>query len=425
MFYSEEVIEQLNTGFSPSSDDVLYFLKEHGKMSIDDAVFYMKKQDAVKVLERHTYSIYQAADGRWRTYIKPSEEESRKRIIRTHLKDLYEFLYQFYAEQDEHHRIAQMTLRTLYPKWKEYKTLHTNAITTIDRIEVDWKKFYSNFAIANISIVRLDKSILDNWAHNLVRKYQLTKKQYYNMAVIINQALDYAVDKGYISENPYKKVHVDNKLFTPVRKKESSTQVFMEGEDKALKAYAWKQFNEGRHKKQPLAPLAVLFMLQTGLRVGELRALRYEDVNLDGKYITISKMIRNETGEVVEHTKGRFGDREVPLSDEAIRIIETAKKTQSEKGASTDGYVFSMNDEPIGYYAINNAFYMYCDAIGTVRKSTHKARKTVVSALYDGDMNPDGIRRMMGHVDIRTTMNNYCFDRRTDETNRMILNKAL
>ena len=422
----EDVIKQLNIDFNPSSAEIMHFLSENGTMTMGEAVSCMKKHEIDRILSKHPYSIYQAGDGRWRTYVKDLDEKSnRKRIIRTHLKDLYEFLYKFYEDQDEKHRIAKLTLTDLYPEWLEDKSLHTDAITTLRRIGVDWKKYYLGTSIVEIPINQLDKNTLDNWAHNLVRGYNLTKKQFYNMGVIMNQALDYAVDKAYITENPYKKVHVDVKLFKPVRKKENCTQVFMENEEKAFKNHAWQQFNEGKHHKQPLTPLAVLFLLQTGLRIGELRALRYEDITSDGKGIVVSRMIRNETGEEIETTKGRYGDREVQLTDEAVRIIEAARAEQSKKGMSVNGYIFSMDDKPIGYSAVNKAFYKYCDAIGSKRKSTHKARKTVVSALFDANMNPDAIRRMVGHVDLRTTYNNYCYDRRTDETNRMILNNAL
>lgn len=84
-----------------------------------------------------------------------------------------------------------------------------------------------------------------------------------------------------------------------------------------------------------------------------------------------------------------------------------------------------MNDKPIGYSAINKAYYNYCDHLGTVRKSTHKTRKTVISSLIDAGMNIDAIRRFAGHTSERTTYNNYCFDRRSDEKNRKLLNNAL
>ena len=421
-----DIIEKLNIKYEPSSDEVLHFIRLHDKMSLETVLRYMKEQEINRVLDRHPYRVYQQKDGRWSTYIKDtSKKYGRRRVVKPTEVELYTELYHIYKMQDEREVIKKMTLLTLYPRWLEYKNLHTNAPTTIARHNVDWKKYYIGTDIVTIPILKLDRLTLDQWAHHLIREHNLTKKQYYNLAVIMRQALDFAVEKGYIEENWFAKINIDKRLFRPDYKKENRTQVFLEDEEKAIKEYAWECFRNGTHTKQPLTALAILFQFQTGLRIGELRALRYGDISSDGKSISVSKMIRNETGEVVEHTKGAFGDRVVQLTDEAIRIIEVARATQEEKGAPTDGFIFSMNDKPIGYSAINKAYYSYCDHVGTVRKSTHKVRKTVISSLIDAGMNIDAIRRFAGHTSERTTYNNYCYDRRSDEANREILNSAL
>ncbi|MBO4236062.1 MAG: tyrosine-type recombinase/integrase [Firmicutes bacterium] len=394
-------------------------------MTLEDAVLFMKKTELERILDNHPFAIREEYDGRWATYLRdPEKKNGRKRIVKASEEQLISFLYSYYKKQDEKTRIAKLTLLDIYPEWMEYKSLRVGAQNTCDRISLDWKKYYLNTEIVKIPLLMLDKMTLDDWAHKLVRNFSLSKKQYNNMAIIMRQILDYAVEKNYIKENNMWKVHIDKNLFRPIRKKDSSYEVFMEDEEDRFKEYAWECFYNKSHKKQPLTPLAVLFLLQTGLRIGELRALMYSDITEDGKHISVDKMVRVETGEVVESTKGVFGGRIVALSDEAIKIIETARRFQKEKGVSSR-YIFSMNEKPIGYHAVNKAYYSYCDAIGTQRKSTHKARKTVVSALFDGGMNPDEIRKMVGHVDIRTTYNSYCYNRRSDETNREILNKSL
>ena len=51
--------------------------------------------------------------------------------------------------------------------------------------------------------------------------------------------------------------------------------------------------------------------------------------------------------------------------------------------------------------------------------------KTVISSLIDAGMNINTIREMVGHADERTTMNSYCYDRRTKDERIEILDKAL
>ena len=61
---------------------------------------------------------------------------------------------------------------------------------------------------------------------------------------------------------------------------------------------AWDDFyNET--KNYVLAPLALLFQFQTGIRIGELCVIRYEDLTEQRGYIHIQRMLRRDTSEVV------------------------------------------------------------------------------------------------------------------------------
>ena len=60
-------------------------------------------------------------------------------------------------------------------------------------------------------------------------------------------------------------------------------------------------------------------------------------------------------------------------------------------------------------------------AVSIKHKSIHKARKTYVSALIDGGVNINEIRKQVGHADVRTTYACYCYNRFGEEaTNRQI-----
>ena len=75
-----------------------------------------------------------------------------------------------------------------------------------------------------------------------------------------------------------------------------------------------------------LAPPAIMFQFQTGIRIGELCVVRYED--LSDSEIYINRMYRYEEKTTVEYTKGHNEGRFVPLTAEAKRLIETARAYQ-------------------------------------------------------------------------------------------------
>lgn len=405
------------------SDDLLNFLQEHGIININDVENAMKKIEIEKVLKQHPYKIT-FCSGRWQTFVKDdSQKTGRKKLVASTEEKLNKKIYEYYKAQEKSNCIASATLKSLYPDWKEYKALRTSASNYIRRIHNDWNRYYLDTSIIDIPIRKLDKLTLSNWAHALIRDNNMTKNQYYNCTVIVRQVLDYAVDLGIIENNPFSLVKVDGRrLFRQVKKKPNETQVFSRKELDLLHSMALEDFKYNSRLVHRLAPISIIFQTLTGLRLGELCALRYTDIN--GNYISIERMYRIETREVVEHTKG-YEDRQVFLTKEAKEIIEEAREYQKQHDLDSNGYIFSCNGKPLSGQAVNRLYHKYCDKMGTIYKSSHKARKTFISALIDGNVNINTIRECVGHADERTTYNNYCFDRNTKSERERLIENAL
>lgn len=410
---------------SNTQKELLDFALKYGIIDLDDVQNQMTKKHREKLLQQHSYEIWKGSDGRYRTYIDDKTKKSgRKMLVKTHEEDLFDLLVNHYYSLEKSKQKEYSTLESLYPKWLEYKSLHTTAQNYIRRINNDWNKYYLNTSIIKVPLKKLDKLTLDEWAHRLIKDYHMTKKQYYNSSIIMRQALDYAVDLNIISANPLSEVSIDGKrLFRQVKKKPDYTQVFLKNEITPLLDMAWNDFHSGNRQTNRLAPLAILFQLQTGIRLGELCAVRYEDID-NSDYIHIQRMYRYETHEIVEHTK-TYEDRRILLTSLAKKIIYTAMQFQKEHGSDHNNYIFSENDRPLSPWSIEYLYLKYSNQLGTVRKASHKARKTFISALIDGRVNINTIREMVGHSDERTTFGNYCFDRNTDFEKRNLIENAL
>ena len=264
---------------------------------------------------------------------------------------------------------SEITLEKLFPKWIEYKRAHGAAPTYILRLEKDFKNHYSD--IAKVPINKLTKMKLDEWACKKVEAAKHKKKQYDDITTFMRQGLDWAVENGLIPTNVFRQVKLDNRvMFEAERKKPSETQVFTKNEVLKIYECARRDFEKGRCTIHKLAPLAIMFMFQTGLRVGELCALRYEDV--EGNVLNVQRMYRYETKEVVNHTKGRRVNREVPIITMAKELIEVAKQYQQDNGLDTNGYIFSVNEDPLSYYSVKKLLGRYCEEIGTTNKRVLK-----------------------------------------------------
>ena len=178
-----------------NSNDMLIFLQSQGMINLDDVRNKMKETERQRLLSQHKYKIFQDKDGRWKTTIlDPSKKTGRRLIAKTHLHDLEDAIIASYSAVEDEKYIKEniYTLETIFPLWLKYKASQTNATSYARRILVDWDKYYKNTSITQIALVDLTYLTLNEWAHNLIKKYSLTKKQYYNMSIIMRQCLDYA-----------------------------------------------------------------------------------------------------------------------------------------------------------------------------------------------------------------------------------------
>ena len=413
-------MEELN-----NASRLLSFAVENGILNLDDVKHAMKMRDINEAIKRHPYRIWEGKDRRWRTYVEDDDAPKKRRmIVKATEESLKEAVYCHMTGVPYLEKERKMTLRILYPDWLEFKKLHTTASTYITRIEYSWTRYYLNTEIIDEPIIRLDKLMMDEWVHHLIKDNNLTKVEYYNASIIMRQALDYAVDLKLIEQNPLKKVKIDSRrMFRKVKKKPDLTQVYTAEELKAITALAWKDFNNHVQLNE-LAPLALMFQFQTGLRIGELCTVRYEDIE-SPDFIHIQRMWRRDDNIVVDHTKTEVGDRQVLLTDTAKALIAAAKQRQHELGAPEDKWIFSIFNDPIKESVVANLYRKYCRKIKISVKSSHKARKTYISALIDCGCNINTVRQLVGHADERTTLGNYCFDRRADSEKKKLIEDAL
>ena len=391
-----------------STNELLQFLLERDSLSLDGvAKEYMAKRKE-KILANHPYAISEGNDGRFRTYIKDESMKSgRRMIVKSSREKLEDELVEYYSSTLGENR----SLTDLFPEFIEYKALHVE-VTTIDRVRKDWKRYYEGSDIAQKPIREITKLDLDQFVHRTIKMFNMDRHQYGNFSLILRQELNYAVDLGIIDENPFNHVTVvKQRVLRVEKKKPDETQVFSSEELVMIYEQAGEDFRKNRRTKHKLAPLGVMFLFQTGLRLGEVSALRFDDVKDDE--IIVRRAVQWPRGDILESTKGTYGDRTVPLTPKAHALINIAKHIHEERGNQDSDYIFVTVGNPIHVYqAIQRALLQYCRKLEIYERGPHKARKTYISQLLDAGVNINTVRNIAGHQDEKTTLNNYCYDRK-------------
>lgn len=404
-------------------------------MNIDNVRADMKEKERQKIIAQHKYTIfYDEKDKRFKTYLPDDSKKYGRRLIAKRDKHILEELVIDYYVQEENAKKKQPdTLESFYPLWLQHKNLRTTQGDYIKRIDSDWKKYYSSSPMIKIPLVDLTKGYLSDWCYSQIKTLHLTKTQFYNMSIIVRQGLQYAFDLKMIPDNPFENIRIDSKMFAKKKQKPDEEEVFLYSEQPALEKAAFDEF----YRSNCTFSLAIPLAFQLGVRVGECTTLRFSDI-VNETYIHVQRMevddytlssdckLLSNGRKIVEHTKTAQGDREVYLTLKAREIIQLIHDFYKANNLPTDEYIFMNQKGNAHRYNIDYRLRKCCHMANISERSTHKIRKSYISALIDsGEINIKQIMTLAGHTSAKTTYGNYCFNRKGKAETQKSIEKAL
>lgn len=407
--------------------NLLNYAVAHGIINLDDVRKNAMNEQRQHYLSMHKYSIFQdKKDGRWKTTIPDSTKKTGRRLVANkNRSDLENEIINYYKNEEEyesqkHHRLENdITLEELYPIWLESRILEVNNIRTVKRNDQEWRRYYKDTPITKKPMRLLTINELKDWAHKMIDDNHFNKRDYYDMALIIKKSFEFLADEG-ICENTWLKVKINTKKLRKNQKSENISQIYFIDEKLKLVKYSLDMFMQ---RPWNITALVIPFLFITGLRIGEVVALKYEDLT-DNEIIIRNSEVNNyeyEDGKFVyrgkkieDHAKTDAGIRNVPYTNGAKKIIQMIQKSSEYYGYYDNGYIFCPSSKRIVSNTIDHKLYSYCDAIGIPKKSAHKIRKTYISQIIQGGVDLDTVCRISGHVDLKTTFDSYlfCLDRK-------------
>lgn len=263
-------------------------------------------------------------------------------------------------------------------------------------------------------------------------------------AAILSQVFKYAVfPKKYITFNP---MH-----YVKRRRKKSTSEMFVEEVDpnaKALTPEMYDRLIQYLEQHHPDAVLPVQISYYTGLRVGEVSGLTWQDIDLDEQYLTVRRSVTRSAirkKDEIGPTK-RSKIRVVDFGEKLTKILKEAKKQQKDnekeygplyqrcyykevreqKRTYFDYYSFDGTAEvPEDFNAIDfvcrrrdGSLVRPC-TLGVICKYAsqkvpglegfhfHILRHTFTTNLLNSGAKPKDVQEILGHEDVRTTMSIY------------------
>lgn len=371
-------------------------------------IIVASRRETIKKL--HTYAITPASPKNryWTTYYK-REGETRQLIRGKTEKELLDKLVNLY-EDDLY--FDNLTFNRLFEEWLGYKATVTNSSNTIKRHRQHYRKYFEPSKLHNMKLSKIDTFILEMECNRIVKEFNLTRKGWVNAKTILIGMFDYAKRKKYITENPLLDMKITVR-YKQVVKKPGSTQTYNTEELEALNHYLDKMYQE----TEDTAFIAVRLNFFLGLRVGELVALKPEDIFENQVHVVREEVRDQETNRcfIEEHTKTNR-DRYVALVPQARKILE--------KLPMNGTYLFERNGERLNSRQIAYVLEKYAERQGVGTKSTHKIRKTYASMLNAYGVPIDAIREQLGHSELSTTLS-YIYNPLTEDATYEMITKAL
>ena len=395
-----------------SERDMLNYAVQNGIIDLSYVQDMIKMKRREEVLEKHPYAIYQGKDKKWYTHIPDLDrKEKRKLIKRSNKEEIEQAIIDYWREKEEN-----PTVKEVFDEWLE-KRLKREEISksTFDRYKQQYNQCFGKFGerkIKGIQEHEIEDFILDT-----IHEKELTAKGFGNLRTLIFGIFKYAKKKKYVSfsiTDVMGDIEIPRKAFRKTKKK-AEELVFNENEMPRVIAYLEEDLN--------IVNLAILLLFKTGMRIGELVALKPEDIY--GNVIHINRTeirYKDESGqyvyEVRDFPKTEAGIRDVVVPESGLWILKRIQMLNP-----FGEYVFMRDGERLRAYNIRMPLRTICKNVGIIQKSPNKIRKTYGSILIDGGVDESLVISQMGHTDIKTTKGHYYKDRKSEQHKVEIINK--
>ena len=308
-----------------------------------------------RILENWEHDIWQGSNGYWYTYAYVNGK--RKMVKKRHKEDLEEFIIQ--AEENP-------TIEELFAMWIKYKEEHDRLVdSSLMRYTNVFHHLIKNSPFAKKRIRELTEDDIYTFIQTILMDKDLSTKEYGNVKTVLQGMIRYA-----------------------------------------------------RFEKKPdIRNLAIHLCFQTGVRIGELAALKWEDIDWENGTLHIQRIetraFTQDTSTtqkksyitVKERTKTENSNRYIDLTDLTLETLRQIKEL------NPDGeYLFEEKHRRINAHSFRKRLYDLCAQANIERKSPHCARRYEASKMLSNGVDESTIKNQHGHTDIKTTKGYYQFD---------------
>lgn len=157
-----------------------------------------------------------------------------------------------------------------------------------------------------------------------------------------------------------------------------------------------------------LTGLGVLLTLNSGLRLGELCALRWSDIDLHAGFLRVEREVqriyeKGHTRLVVQPPKSESSCRRIPLPADMLSLLAAYKP----KRAGDTCLLLTGTAAPIEPRTMQNRYKSLLKRAGIPYRNFHALRHTYATRCIEQYVDVKSVSEMLGHSDVRITLQTY------------------
>ena len=343
-------------------------------------------------MPRHGENIFKRKDGRWEGRFIASYNESGKAIY----KSVYSKTYSETKRKLETAKNNSLNLKKsnnvntfgdLLYYWLEFNC-SKNKPTTQNKYEFLIKKHIEpelgQFKLSKISAAIINRFI-DGKIKNLSNSYVRT------MAIIIKSTLELGIKENFIFMT-----NLDIHLPKPNK---NELQVLSVTEQNSLEQYILNNLD--------FTTLGIYISLYTGLRIGEVCALRWQDIDFENRIIKVKSTVVR-----IKDANGKsFNDIGKAKTDASIRDIPIFNKLflllLKMKRLSNSPFVVSTKIDFVNKRTFEYRYHKTLKKAGIRDIHYHALRHSFATRCIECGMDVKSLSEILGHSNVSLTLNTY------------------
>ena len=349
-------------------------------------------------MARRGENIYKRKDGRWEgRYIK-CRDISGKAVYgyvysRTYT-ETKEKLTKISAEvKSKAHNPTSKDLSTYAFEWLDTVLLYCKQSTYVKYHNIVHKHIIKE--LGNLIISEIETNTLSIYCQQKQFNDKLSSKSVKDILSVIKQIFKYASNSGAVINCDFSNVSV--------KSNHEETSIITNFQLRKLIDFLTTHINH--------VNVGILLSLYTGIRIGEVCALKYDDLNIESRILRIDKTMQriqnfngnsNKTDIVISSPKSTCSLREIPIPQSVVDIIIENKLY------SKSSYILTgEKDRYIEPRTLQNKFNKIASSCGIENVTFHMLRHTFASNCIEAGVDAKSLSEILGHSNVNITLNRY------------------